>query len=74
MSYIKAIERMFELVTRDHSGCDQEHCIIRMAIEDDSGLADEAIRVWAISGASDDEFNKLYERWGKRLEKEMGII
>ena len=73
-NYTKACERMFELVKRDHGDCGEEDCIIRKALEDDFALAEEAIRVWACSGASDDEFDKLYERWGKRLEKELGFI
>lgn len=69
MTYTEACERMLRLVEQDHGGCDQENCALREALEDDYSPLD-AIYLWHCSGASDSEFNDLYDKWGKDLEQE----
>lgn len=53
------IDRLFELVKRDHGGCDQASCSLAHAIE--NGEVYIAIHLWDCSGAADTEFLRLYK-------------
>lgn len=63
----KAVDRMWELVERDHGGCDEESCALAHAIE--SGEVYDAIYLWACSGAADEEFEKLYTKHEKFISR-----
>lgn len=54
------IHKAFEIVERDHGGCEDEDCSLRQAIE--LGLPLVAIDLYASSGAPDEEFYKLADK------------
>lgn len=69
MSYAKDMDRMLELVFRDHGGCDEPDCSLRIALEDEYN-PEEAIWLWACSGAACAEFNALMDKHEKRFKRE----
>ena len=60
MRILSRIEKLFELTERDHGGCDDTTCALGVALAQGYHLI--AIESWASSGASDMEFDRLYEK------------
>lgn len=52
---------MFQLVLRDHGGCNDEECSLRQLIEDNE--QEEAIICWHMSGAACPKFEKISKRF-----------
>ncbi len=52
------LERLRDLVERDHGGCEDTTCTMATAMRHGHWLV--AIETWASSGASDAEFDRLY--------------
>ena len=61
---------MLALVERDHGGCDQEDCSLRIYLEDDYNPM-LAIEELASTGSGDEEFYKLYDRNEKRIKRDI---
>ena len=57
------IDKAFELVERDHGGCDENCCDIGLALK--YGYDAIAIVQWSGCGASDAEFDKFYSKLPK---------
>jgi hypothetical protein len=60
MTQVELMKKLYQLVERDHGGCDQNTCDLSLALR--FGYDAIAIERWAGCGASDDEFNELYEK------------
>lgn len=58
--YTVDLERMVELVERDHGGCDDNECSIANLLNNYDSSMEEIVHWWACSGAADKEFNDLY--------------
>lgn len=52
------VERLADLIRRDHGGCEDTTCTIATALE--HGLALVAFESWGSSGASCADFDRLY--------------
>jgi hypothetical protein len=63
-----ALDKMVELVERDHGGCDNNTCSISVALE--NGYSMHALEMWSGCGAADDEFNALYFPHARFIAKE----
>lgn len=68
-AYEEAIFHMYELVIRDHGGCDQEDCSINRILDDENKSAEDVIVLWAQTGAACHVFDALYDKWGSKIER-----
>ncbi len=67
--YLRAIDRMVELIERDHGGCDDDQCSMRQMLDDVNSSCEEMIHWWACSGAADNEFIELYEKFETEIKE-----
>lgn len=55
--------RLWEILQRDHGGCEEEGCCLAQAMNEGEDVL--AFDIWVSSGAADTEFKTLYEQWIK---------
>lgn len=53
-----AYNRMWELLDRDHGGCEEDQCSLAEAMRNGE---DFALEIWHDSGGADEEFIELYQ-------------
>ncbi len=63
MTKAERLDRLVELINRDHGGCDSQTCDISVSLR--YGFYIIAIESWASSGAACNEFSSLYSKLPK---------
>ena len=70
--YYVEVGQMFELIERDHGGCDDEECSLYYLLNDPSASMEEVIHWWACSGAADRQFDRLYIKHEQKIKHLLG--